>query len=66
VVALGRGRVPGLRVDQREVDLVAGPCGEDFQKRALRAAIAVEKAVDGIQLADMFGGARRERIGARP
>lgn len=42
---------------------MTGLFGEHFQESALGAAIAVEEWVNGIELAAMFGGARRELFG---
>jgi hypothetical protein len=41
---------------------MAGLCREYLQECSLCAAIAVEEAVDGVKLAHMLGGARRELV----
>src|SRR5712671_7017069 len=63
VIAFDRSRVPGLWIDAREVDLVACLFGKNFQKSALRAAVAIKEAVNGIQLADMLSRTCREVLG---
>ncbi len=62
-VAHPRGLVPGGGVYARQVDLMAGLCGEYFQEGALRAAVTVEERMNGVELAGMFGSAFGELRG---
>jgi hypothetical protein len=66
MIAGDRGHVPGLGVDARELDLEACLSSEDFQKGTLRTAIAIEKAVDGVQLEICSAARAANRWGGRP
>jgi hypothetical protein len=65
VVAGDRGLVPGLCIDARQVDPMAGLLGENLKEGALRAAVAVEEGMNGVQFVQVFGGACRRRVRPR-
>ncbi len=63
VETLDRSLVPSFRIDPRQVDLVTGLLGQNFQKGALCAAVAVEKGVNCVEFVEVLGRARRELAG---
>ena len=59
------GTVPGITVTGQDFDKVAGAVGQVTQPDPLRATIAVDKRMHGIDIVDIGGGLLRRVFGRK-